>query len=152
MAGLPRLCVHGCAVPCMLYCSRTPPAWHSHGGTRRPGKVEHSHPQSAGVLDKVEMGMKEIVTDPSRILAEDFDMFKSVADEVSEFREWREEMLSKKVTAADGSRCTQHAVMREVLAYARRAALLQTRATTRPLAYHWHHAHPRKGDGAARSG
>ena len=68
------------------------------------------------VLDLIKAEMEAIVATPSRLLDPNLDMFKSMADEVPEFREWRDEQLAAKVKSADG---TKHHLMREVLRRAR---------------------------------
>ena len=51
----------------------------------------------AWVLELVEAGMQEIVAEPSRLLDPNLDMFKPVADEVSEFAYWRQSLLDETV-------------------------------------------------------
>ena len=68
------------------------------------------------VLDVIKAEMEAIVATPSRLLDPTLDMFKAVADEVPEFREWRQQQLDATVKAEDG---TKHHLMREVLQEAR---------------------------------
>ena len=69
------------------------------------------------VLDLVEKAMTEIAADPARVLDPNLNIFGPVAAEVPEFKEWWDEQLNGKVTAADGK--TEYFVVQEVLRRAR---------------------------------
>ena len=67
-------------------------------------------------LDLVEKAMEEIVENPARILDPNFDMFASVAEQMPEFKEWRQQLHEQTITSADGVR---HFKNQEVLREAR---------------------------------
>jgi hypothetical protein len=57
--------------------------------------------------------MEEIAADPTRALDLNLDIFGPVAAQVPEFKEWRDELMQTKVTAADGE--TEYFLTQEVL-------------------------------------
>eukprot|EP00966_Prymnesium_polylepis_P244308 5650139-Prymnesium_polylepis.1 len=67
----------------------------------------------AEALEMVEKAMEEIAADPHRALDPTLNIFAPVAAELPAFKEWQEELLSWKVTAADKE--TEYYLVPEVL-------------------------------------
>ena len=65
------------------------------------------------VLELVEKAMEEIVADPRRALDPTFDIFGPLVDSLPEFKDWREEQLTAKVRAEDGT--TEYCIVEEVM-------------------------------------
>ena len=84
----------------------------------KTGKLEKwSLYKMSEVLDGIESAMEKIKEDPSLLMDPNFDMFAKVAEELPEFKAWREEFFERMVLAEDGE--TNHAIYREVLREAR---------------------------------